>query len=71
MPVIQVSMFSGRSTQKKRDLAKALTDAFVEVTGAKPQSVHIILNDVDKEDWAVAGSLCSDLYPDAPQSAKD
>ncbi len=60
MPIIQVDMFAGRTLEKKRELVKALTDAFVSVTGGKPQSVHVILRDVEKHDWGVAGSLCSE-----------
>lgn len=60
MPVIQVDMFVGRSVEQKRALVHALTDAFVQSTGAKPESVQIILRDVDKQDWGVAGELCSD-----------
>ena len=68
MPVIQVDMFSGRTVEKKRELVKALTDAFVAVTGAKPQSVQVILRDIEKQDWGVAGSLCSDALPERPAS---
>ena len=72
MPVIQVDMFAGRTLEKKRELVKALTDAFVTVTGGKPQSVQVILRDIEKHDWGVAGSLCSDAQPEplASGSAK-
>lgn len=60
MPVIHVAMYKGRTREKKRALAKELTDAFVRATGAKPESVTIIFADVDKEDWAVAGELVVD-----------
>lgn len=60
MPVIQVDMFAGRTMEKKRELVRALTDAFVSVTGATAESVHVILRDVEKHDWGVAGTLCSD-----------
>jgi 4-oxalocrotonate tautomerase len=66
MPIINVEMFAGRSREKKRALARALTDAFVESCGGAPQSVQIIIRDVDKEDWGVGGSLAVDLYPDLP-----
>jgi 4-oxalocrotonate tautomerase len=65
MPIIKVEMFAGRSREKKRALAKALTDAFVESCGGAPQSVQIIIADVDKEDWGIGGALAVDLYPDA------
>lgn len=70
MPVIKVEMFSGRSDDKKRALAKAITDSFVEICGGKPQSVHVIFDDVAKSDWAVGGELCSDLYPDQPATTQ-
>ena len=60
MPVIQVDMFAGRSVEQKRTLVKALTDAFVNSTGARPESVQVILRDIDKQDWGIAGELASD-----------
>jgi 4-oxalocrotonate tautomerase len=57
-------MFKGRTREQKRALARELTDAFVRVAGGKPESVTIVLKDVDKEDWAVAGALMADKYPD-------
>jgi 4-oxalocrotonate tautomerase len=66
MPIINVEMFAGRSREKKRALAKALTDAFVESCGGAPQSVQVIIRDVDKEDWAVGGLLAVDRSENTP-----
>lgn len=63
MPVIKVEMFSGRSVDQKRALVKALTDSFVATCGGTPQSVQIVIEDVDKSNWGIGGGLCSDLYP--------
>ena len=63
MPLIRVEMFEGRSEQEKRELAQALTKAFVDTCGGKPEAVSVIMRDVDKQDWAVGGELCSDLFP--------
>lgn len=71
MPVIKVEMFSGRTVEQKRQLAKALTDSFISVCGGKPQSVHIIIDDVTKDNWAIGGELCSDLYPDPKPAGSD
>jgi 4-oxalocrotonate tautomerase len=60
MPMIRVDMFSGRTHEQKQKLVKALTDAFVETAGGIPESVHIILTDVEKDHWATAGKLKSD-----------
>jgi 4-oxalocrotonate tautomerase len=37
--------------------------AFVRVAGGNPESVTIILHDVEKEDWGAAGALMADKYP--------
>jgi 4-oxalocrotonate tautomerase len=57
-------MFKGRNREQKRALTRALTDAFVATCGGKPEAVTIVLADVQKEDWAVAGELMADKYPD-------
>lgn len=69
MPVIKVDMFKGRSVEQKRELAKVLTDGYVQVCGGKPQSVWIVFEDVDKSNWSIGGELASDLYPDQPAPA--
>ncbi|MEY3253201.1 MAG: hypothetical protein RL227_2174 [Pseudomonadota bacterium] len=63
MPLIQVSMFAGRTAEQKRAFAQALTDAAVRTIGATPESVDIIFTDVERGDWATAGRLWSDPPP--------
>lgn len=53
MPIIRVEMFSGRSVDQKRALVRELTEAFVNAAGVLPQSVHVVITDVDKSDWGV------------------
>ena len=60
MPLIQVQMFAGRTAEQKRNLVRALTDAFVQAAGSTPDAVDVILTDVDKSDWAQGGELFSD-----------
>jgi 4-oxalocrotonate tautomerase len=57
-------MFKGRSREQKRLLVRELTDTFVRVAGGKAESVTVILQDVDKEDWGAAGALMADKYPE-------
>lgn len=60
MPMIRVEMFAGRTAEQKRALVKELTEAFVRAAGGTPESVQIVLTDVEKENWAGAGVLYSD-----------
>lgn len=64
MPVITVDMWAGRSVEAKRALVKELTDAYVRVTGGNPESIYVVIRDVPKENWGVAGELSSDRFPD-------
>jgi 4-oxalocrotonate tautomerase len=57
MPVVTVQMWTGRSREQKRNLVRAITDAMVQHAGAKPTNLHVILQEVPKEDWALAGVL--------------
>jgi len=60
MPMIRVEMFAGRNADQKRALVKELTEAFVRAAGGNPQSVQVVLSDVEKSDWAAGGQLYSD-----------
>lgn len=64
MPFIRIEMFDGRTTEQKRACAAAVTQAFIETCGGTPQSVHVIFQDVARQDWAVAGRLASDPKPE-------
>jgi 4-oxalocrotonate tautomerase len=57
MPVVTVQMWTGRTREQKRKLVRAITEAMVEHAGAKATNLHVILQEVPKEDWALAGVL--------------
>lgn len=61
MPFINVHMLTGKTVEQKAALAKAITDAFVEIAQSKPEAVSIIFTDLQKTDLAKAGKLVSEL----------
>jgi 4-oxalocrotonate tautomerase len=62
MPAITVKMFDGRSDEKKREYARALTEVTVKVLGCDANAVDIVFEDVKKSDWATGGVLWSDRH---------
>ncbi len=60
MPTLRVEMFEGRTPEQKRALAKALTDACVQVLGGSADSVDILFYDIARQDWATGGVLWSE-----------
>jgi 4-oxalocrotonate tautomerase len=59
MPVIEVSLWAGRTREQKKRIAKAITDAFVK-EGVPADAVHVIFHDVEKENWCIAGKPCDE-----------
>jgi 4-oxalocrotonate tautomerase len=57
MPVVTVQMWTGRTPQQKRALARAITEAMVAHVDAKPTNLHVIIQEVPKENWALAGVM--------------
>ena len=60
MPVLRVSLWTGRTKEQKAEIAKALTDVMVRIGKTTPEGTIIIFEDVDKSNWAHGGILASD-----------
>ncbi|MDZ5711172.1 MULTISPECIES: 2-hydroxymuconate tautomerase [Jeotgalibacillus] len=60
MPIVTVKMIEGRSDDQKRALVEKVTDAVVETTGATPDKVSIIIEEMKKTDYGVGGVRVSD-----------
>lgn len=58
MPVVIVEMWEGRSVELKEKLIKGITKAFEEI-GTKPESLSIIMHEVPKTNWGLAGQQAS------------
>jgi 4-oxalocrotonate tautomerase len=60
MPVVTIAMYDGRSLEQKRELVKGVTDVVARVTGNPPDSVHVVIEEVKRENWAIGGLLWPD-----------
>lgn len=57
MPVVTVQMWPGRTVQQKRDLVAAITDAMISHAGANATNLHVVIQEVPRENWGLAGVL--------------
>jgi len=62
MPILRISLWSGRTKEQKAELAKALTDTIVQVAHVPPQAVTIQIEELPKENWATGGTLHTELF---------
>ena len=60
MPMVQITMLEGRSTEQKRKVAQRVTDAIVEEAGARREAIVVAFHEVSKESYASGGVLMVD-----------
>lgn len=60
MPLVHVELIEGRSQEQLKQLVADITDAVTKNTGAPAEHVHVILDEMRKDCYAVAGVLKSD-----------
>lgn len=60
MPIVRVEMWTGRTVAQKRELARVITDAVVNIAHTTPEATIIVFEEISRESWAQAGALASD-----------
>jgi len=63
MPLVEISMLTGRDADAKEEMIREVTDAVVRTSGAPPEAVTVIIRDVPRTDWGRAGVPYSKLKP--------
>jgi 4-oxalocrotonate tautomerase len=61
MPYVTVQMLEGRTDEQKRNLVKKVTEAVSETTGAPAEKIAVIIEEMKKENYGVAGKRMSDM----------
>ena len=60
MPIVRVEMWTGRTVAQKKELARVITDAVVNIAHTTPEATIVIFDDIEREDWAQGGTLASE-----------
>ena len=64
MPLLRVSLWSGRTKTEKAELARALTETMVRTATVPAEAVTVVFEEFPKENWATAGQLHSERFAD-------
>ena len=67
MPYINVKITQGATRDQKKAIVGDLTRSLVTHLGKRPEHIHIVIDEVEDENWGYAGML-TDEYR---QSIKD
>jgi 4-oxalocrotonate tautomerase len=60
MPYVNVQITRGATREQKAALVRDITDSLVRVLGKKPEHTHIVIQEINEEDWGFAGLLTDD-----------
>lgn len=68
MPIVEVTLFEGRSEETKARMAREIADVVSDGTGNAIESVHVIFREVTRENWSRGIVLGSRRKPVEPAS---
>ena len=56
MPYVNIKITrEGATAEQKADLMKGVTDLLVRVLDKNPAATFVVIDEVEKEDWGIAG----------------
>ncbi len=60
MPIVNIAILKGRTLEQKKELVKSVTEAVAKSVDVAPEKIWIRIDEMDKENFATAGTLQSD-----------
>lgn len=67
MPYVNVRILrDGVTTEQKAQIVAEITDTLGRVLGKRPEHTHVVIDEVDLDNWGFAGKLTSELRRENP-----
>lgn len=62
MPYVNIKITDdGVTREQKAQIVKEVTDTLVRVLNKRPEHTHIVIDEVDMDNWGFAGMLTTDF----------
>lgn len=62
MPYVNLRLTKdGLTREKKSELVRRITELLGEVLDKKPEHTHIVIDEIEEENWGFAGMLTDDF----------
>jgi 4-oxalocrotonate tautomerase len=61
MPYVNVQITKGATRDQKATIVREITETLVRTLGKKPEHIHIVIQNVEREDWGYSGVLSDEL----------
>lgn len=60
MPYVNVQITKGATRAQKAEVVKDITASLQRVLGKQPEHTHVVIQEIEEEDWGFAGMLTDD-----------
>ncbi|MHC4822823.1 MAG: tautomerase family protein [Planctomycetota bacterium] len=60
MPYVNIQITKGATREQKANLVRDVTDSLVRELKKKPEHIHIVIQEIEEEDWGFSGMLTDD-----------
>jgi 4-oxalocrotonate tautomerase len=57
MPYVNVQITKGATRAQKSAIVKDITDSLIKHLHKKPEHIHIVIQEIEEQDWGYAGLL--------------
>jgi len=61
MPYINLQITKGATREQKAQIVKEFTETLVNVLGKKPEYTHIVIQEIEDENWGFSGVLTDEF----------
>ena len=61
MPYVNVQITKGATREQKATIVREITETLARTLGKKPEHIHIVIQNVELEDWGFTGVLSDEL----------
>lgn len=71
MPYINIQITKGATRAQKAQLVKEMTNTLARVLNKRPEHTHIVIQEVEEENWGFSGLLTDEWKAQQASSSED
>jgi len=60
MPYVNVQITKGATREQKSHIVRDVTESLVRELGKKPEHIHVVIQEIEEENWGFEGILTDD-----------
>ena len=60
MPYVELKVIKGVTREQKKALVAGVTKLLVDVLQKKPEHTHVVIEEIDEDNWGFEGELTTD-----------